>query len=216
MRPEQKLLWLFFYHPHREFGLRELAREAGLDPKTVQKSLRELCRRGLVVRKEERGRFPRYEANAATPLFRAEKSHALVRRILESGLIQHLEAELKPEAIVLFGSVQHGDYRLKSDIDLFIQGPQKHPYLGDFSRALGHTVSLIFAENPLEMSQGFLNAIYNGRTLAGNLRMPVGVDTSRTASQQEISDRHFARIRNAQPNSSASQSNASASSRKQA
>jgi predicted nucleotidyltransferase len=172
MKPEEKLLWQFFYHQHREFRLRELAREAKLDAKTVQKYLRELCRRGLVVRKEAKGRFPRYEANWSNPLYRQEKSHALIRRILESGLIPHLERELQPKAIVLFGSVHKGGYGPDSDIDLYVQTPRQWKDLTDFEEHLGHEIHLTCVENPRKLGVGVLRNIYRGRVLSGTFDLP--------------------------------------------
>lgn len=167
--PQERLLAPFFYQPMARFGVRDLGRQSKLDTKTVMKHLDNLRKDGLIVRHEPKGSYPYFEANRLSIRYRFEKSHALIRKLVASGLIEYLEKNLNPKTIVLFGSVRKGTYHEKSDIDLFIQAPLKRIDLSRFEAWLGHKISLFFDENPKKLTPGLLQNIYNGEVLSGNL-----------------------------------------------
>ncbi len=166
---ETSLLEQFFLNPMTEFGVRKLGRMTNMDTKTVMKYLKEFSKRGVVVKKEEKGKHNYYEADRLSRIYRHEKSELLIKRILESGLLEFLEQELKPKAIVLFGSVQKGTYHTESDIDLFIQADYKKLDLKVCNKKLGHEIKLFFEKDLGKLSKGLLENIYNGLVLSGNL-----------------------------------------------
>lgn len=159
----------FFLNPMTQFGVRELARITKLDTKTVMKYLQELVQRKIVIKRKEKGKYPYYEANRLSYMYRHEKSEALVKKILASGLIEYLEKELNPKAIVLFGSVQKGTYHRESDVDIFIQAEYKQLDLSKFNKKIGHRVQLFFEKDLKKISKGLLENIYNGLVLVGKL-----------------------------------------------
>lgn len=160
---------IFFLNPMARFGVRELGRITQKDTKTVMKYLRELARKRVIIKRKEKGRYPCYEANRLSYVYRHEKSEALIKKIFESGVIEYLEKKLSPKAVVLFGSVRNGVYHKKSDIDLFVQTEYKRLDLSKFNRKIGHDISLFFEKNPRKLSKGLLHNIYNGLVLAGEL-----------------------------------------------
>ena len=160
----------FYYQPMRQFGVRELARLAKKDTKTVMKYLKILTREGLVLRAKEPGRYVRYEANRLSRTYKLAKGAALLEKIGKSGLIDRLENEIKPKAIVLFGSAQKGTYLKDSDIDLFIQAREKPIRLTTYERAIGHELQLFFEEDLTKLTEGLRNNIINGSTLTGALQ----------------------------------------------
>ena len=160
----------FFLNPMAHYGVRKLARITKLDTKTVMKYLQELVQRKIVIKRKEKGKYPFYEANRLSYIYRHEKSEVLVKKILESGVIELLE-ELSPKAIVLFGSVQKGTYHKDSDIDIFVQEEYKKLNLSKFNRKIGHQVQLLFEKDLKNLSPGLLENIYNGLVLAGKLEV---------------------------------------------
>ena len=169
---EQILLELFYYQPMSAFGVRELSRKTNLDTKTVMKYLRQLISQRLVVRKKEPGHFPHYEANRLSQLYRFEKSHSLIKKILQTGLLYFLEKKCRPKTIVIIGSVQKGTYHRQSDIDLFVQAPYKKLNLARFENSLGHKISLLFESDMKTLNKGLIENIYNGEILFGKLELP--------------------------------------------
>ncbi len=168
---EIKLLQPFFLQPMTKFGVRELGRITNVDTKTVMKYLQEFAQRRIVVKREEKGKFAYYEANRSSYVYRHEKSEAVVKEIVESGLIEYLEQELKPKTIVLFGSVQRGTYHAQSDVDLFVQADYRLVDTRIFRKKIGHNIQIIFETNLHKLSSGLLENIYNGMVLAGKLEV---------------------------------------------
>lgn len=168
---ENVLLQQFFYRPMSKFGVRELSRKTHLDTKTVMKYLKRLVKQKIVVKYVRKGSFPYYESNRLSPMYRFEKSHLLIRKIIRSNLITFLEQELKPKAIVLFGSVVKGTYHEKSDVDIFIHGKYSKIYLHKYEHKLGHKINLLFEPDLKQLSLGLLENIYNGEKLSGKLEV---------------------------------------------
>lgn len=168
---EDKLLKEFFYKPMSRFGVRELSRTTRLDTKTVMKYLRDFTDRKILIRRYKKGSFPYFEANRMSHTYLFNKSHLLVKKIIESNLVNFIETKLQPKAIVLFGSVPRGVYHRESDIDLFVQTPYKRLDLSKFEKNLGHKIQLFFETNLNSLSKGLLENIYNGEVLSGRLEV---------------------------------------------
>ena len=109
------------------------------------------------------------EPNRLSKIYRYEKADVLIKKVLQSGVIDFLEETLKPDAIVLFGSVQRGVYHKESDIDLFVQTGYKRLDLRKYEKKIGHEIHIIFEKDFKKLSKGFLGNIYNGLTLSGRL-----------------------------------------------
>ena len=168
---EDKLLREFFYKPMSHFGVRELSRTTRLDTKTVMKYLRDFTERKILLKQCKKWSFPYFEANRLSHTYLFNKSHLLVKRIIESGLVDFLENKLQPTSIVLFGSVPRGVYHAESDIDLFIQTSYVRLDLSKFEKFLGHKIQILFEENLNSLSKGLLENIYNGEVLSGRLEV---------------------------------------------
>jgi len=120
-RPQVKLIqWLYVDAPSMErFPARELARRAGLPYGSVDRALKDLVRRELVVR-EEAPRGPEYRAPFEDP--RLKHLFLLLRE--ESGIVSALKRALKRfksvEYAAVFGSFARGETHKGSDIDVLI------------------------------------------------------------------------------------------------
>lgn len=169
MNKEEIILKQFFYDPMKEFGVRELSRMTKLDTKTVMKYLKSLVAQRIILKGKKS--FVYYEANRLSPSYRLMKSNFLTNKIAVSGLIDYLEKELHPQALVLFGSVQKGTYMEQSDVDIFVQGKEKKINLNTFEKIIGHEVSLFFEENLDNLSEWLKNNIIRGNKLTGRLEI---------------------------------------------
>lgn len=166
-----KIALPFFLHPMAQYGVRELSRITHTDTKTVLKYLKELVKKRIVIRRYIKGKFPYYEANRTSYLYRHEKSEVVVKKILESGLIEFLEEQFSAKAMVLFGSAQKGTYYQESDVDIFVQAPYHRVDLSSFAKKIGHPIQLLCEENIHSLSKGLLTNIYNGLVLVGKLEV---------------------------------------------
>lgn len=168
---ESRIAELFFQQPMAKFHVRQIGRLANLDTKTVMKYLNKLSRGEIAIRKKGKGRFPHYEANRLSPVYRYEKSHAAIKSIYGSGLVGYIRKMLHPRAIVLFGSMRKGTYHKDSDIDIFIQGERARIELSSFERKLKRKIDLLFESQPNRLSKGLLQNIYNGYVLDGEIEL---------------------------------------------
>ena len=112
-----------------------------------------------------------YEANRLSPSYRLIKSNYLTTKIAVSGLIDYLERELHPKALVLFGRVQKGTYMEKSDVDIFVQGKEHKIDLHNFEKLIGHEINLFYEEDLKNLSEGLRNNILRGNRLTGRLQI---------------------------------------------
>lgn len=167
----EAVLQEFFYYPMRAFGVRELGRKLHLNTKTVMKYLKRFVSDKLVVKVRVQGAFLHYEANRLSRRYKLIKSASMMNKVASSGLIEFLEQELHPMAIVIFGSAQKGTYLKHSDIDIFIQGKEKKLDLEPFEKKIKHEVNLLFEEDLKNLTAGLRNNIINGSTVSGGLEL---------------------------------------------
>lgn len=67
----------------------------------------------------------------------------------------------------MFGSASKGDDLEESDIDLFVQAPEKKIKLAKYEKLLKRKISLFFEENFSRLSKELKNNILNGNILKG-------------------------------------------------
>ena len=121
-RARRLLLGWLRGHPDEEFFLRQLVRQTGLSPGSVQRELSALVGAGLVSRRVA-GRQVYFRADTSSPVFPELRS--LFAKT--AGLADVLRAALEPlreriRIAVVFGSAARGELRNDSDIDLMVVG----------------------------------------------------------------------------------------------
>ena len=173
MDEKNKLLEYFFEEPEREFHIRELAKLLKKSPTTISKYLNQLKKIGILI-SERRLNHLLFKANSNNFQFKDAKLFYNLKKIKESGLLDHLNEELNhPQTIILFGSFAKSENIKKSDIDLFIiTSVKKELDLKEFEKKLGHEIQLFLHSNKEveEMKQKkepLLNSIINGVVLEG-------------------------------------------------
>lgn len=162
---------VFFICPTREFTLKDVSRSSKLAHTSTKQNLRQLVKLGLInCRMEKKGKraFPLYRANRNKQFIQYKKLYNLTA-IIESGIIEFIEERLMPNCLVLFGSYQRGEDLEDSDIDLFIEAPQKNLDLKPFKTKLNRNLELHFREHFLSYPSELRNNIINGSILMGFL-----------------------------------------------
>ncbi len=172
-----KVLRVFFDDPQSAegFTIRWISKAIGLAATSVKIHLDELSREDkegfpLVVRTEGRS-YPVYRAKRESELFRFYKKMDVIFRLEETGLIEFLERELSPDAIVLFGSASRGDDISGSDIDLYVQCNEKRMYLDKYEDVLKRKIELHFSDSFKKLPKELGNNIINGTVLSGYLKV---------------------------------------------
>jgi len=158
-----KVLNLIFEHPNKGFTVKEISKKIKVPNTTVQRYLKKL-RKNKIITKDNKLIISNYISFL--------KSSSIIRRMFESGLIDHLVEKLNPSLIIVFGSVRKGEYDNKSDIDLFIESSiKKDIKLEGFEKDLGHEIQLFIESDISKLHKNLFNNIVNGIKLYGSFKI---------------------------------------------
>ena len=169
-----KVLKVFFDDPTPKIGfqLREISRKISLAPKSVSIYLKELTKKGLIMKvKPGNFNYPLYYANRENDFFRLYKKLDTIYSIKEIGLLDYLYENLMPQVIILFGSASKGEDLKESDIDLFIQSKEVKINLKPYENKLNRKINIFFSENFNNLSEELKDNIINGTILKGYLKV---------------------------------------------
>lgn len=167
---EYRILQEFFDFPRQNFQMREISRRTKISQPSVVNHLKSLLKEGFIL-KEKKGIYPAYKANRENELFRVYKKSNLLNRLYETRLRDYIYDSCMPDAIILFGSASRGEDIEESDIDLFIQSPQKNLNLSKYERTLNRNINLFFEEKFSRLSPELKNNILNGIVLRGYIKV---------------------------------------------
>lgn len=165
-----RILQEFFDFPRKNFQMRELSRRTRIAQPSVINHLKTLVKEGFII-KEKEGIYPAYKSNRDTELFKIHKKLNLFIRLYQTNLINYIYDNCLPDAIILFGSASKGEDIEVSDIDLFIQSPEKKLNLDKYEKILNRKITLFFEENFSKLSPELKNNILNGIVLKGYLKI---------------------------------------------
>lgn len=159
---------LFFLKPRKVRHLRELSRESGLSVSTVSSAVDELKKRGLLRVEKDVTKEIQATRNQK---FRDLKRAYNLRRLAETGVLDAVEKEHRPDAIVLFGSYSRGEDDETSDVDLAaINGKEATLDLSTYEQELGRDINV--QEVRLEgAGENFKTTLANGIVLRGYLEV---------------------------------------------
>lgn len=162
------VLEVFFEEPGARLSIRELSRRSGVSTRWVSETVSEMEDRDIL--EEERDGNMR-KVSAGEDFSRVKRVYNL-DRLFESGLVEKLEEELYPDALVLFGSYERGEDRESSDIDLaVVNGREEEPGLEEFEEELDREINLVHLEESSEGDENFRNSLANGTVLSGFLEV---------------------------------------------
>lgn len=157
-----RLLELMFENPGKSFTIREISRKARIPASSVQRYLKKLRQAGLATKEN----MP-----ATSQYFKFRKACFILNRLFETGLINYLEEQLSPSAIIVFGSARKGEYDKDSDIDLFVETTKSVDInLKQFEKKLGHKVQLFAEKGIKDLPDDLFNSVVNGIKLSGYIK----------------------------------------------
>ena len=144
-----EVLRLLFADARREVHGRDLARQSGLNVKTVQDELGKLSEADLVTSRRD-GNRRYYRANPGHPLFPDLQQLVLKTSGLRDVLVDALQRVKGIEVAFVFGSLAAGSGNAASDVDLLVIGDTGlralAPGLRRASESLGREI------NPITMT----------------------------------------------------------------
>src|SRR3989344_2057454 len=156
-----KIVELIYDYPSETFTVRRISKETKVPISTIQRYLKQLKKQGI-INKENKFCYNYYS--------KFLKAFFMINRLYKIGLVDHLEKELNPSLLVVFGSVRKGEYEKDSDIDLFIETTiEKDLDLKKFEKKLNHKIDLFVQPNLKRLHKNLLSNVLNGIKLSGYL-----------------------------------------------
>lgn len=160
----------FLKFPRKNFQMRELSRIVKIAQPSVINHLKALVKENLVI-KEKKGIYPTFRANREDETFKIYKKMDLLLRLKQTGLLDSIQDSCMPNVIILFGSAAKGEDIEESDLDIFVQSPQKKLALEKYEKLLNRKTALFFEENFSKLSKELKNNILNGIILRGYIKI---------------------------------------------
>jgi predicted nucleotidyltransferase len=168
-----KIKEIFLEMPEAEFHIREIAGMLKINPMTARKYLIQLKNEDFVTEIPSKLKVKNYRLNAENPLVKEEKKNHIIRKLMESGLIEYLNRQLNQPAIVLFGSAAKGEDTSMSDIDMFVYSETKKEINAEsYEKKIKRRLQLFmmnekeFEENK-KRNKHLINNILNGTVISG-------------------------------------------------
>lgn len=159
----------FFSRRPSEIHVRGLAEQTDMPYSSVRKALKSLEQKDL-LQSDKKSKMTFYSPTGEK--FREVKKLVNLENLHGSGLLEFLEKEMRPEAVVLFGSFLEGRDDENSDIDLaVINGREKDLNLRDFEEKLTREIQITQIKNPKDEKNEFRNTLANGLVLQGYLEV---------------------------------------------
>lgn len=166
---QRKVLDYFVTNPGSEIHVRGLTEEVDISYTSVRRALKQLEEKGF-LEKDEKSKMTFYTTSDGE--FRKVKKIINLDRLENSSIADYLDEELRPEAIVLFGSYLEGQDKEESDIDLAVIGSRdKELDLSSFEEELGREIQITRVKNIWDETAEFKNTLANGMTLKGYLQV---------------------------------------------
>jgi len=171
-----KVLRVFFDNPNPKgsgLQLREICRIVNISPPSVKNYLKQLKKEELIVETKHRIHgYPVYFANRDNDNFRFLKKTDMTIRIKESGLLDYINDECMPDAVVLFGSASKGEDLAESDVDIFVKSKEiKMMKLEKYEKQLKRKINIFFNSEFNKLSKELKNNILNGVILSGYFKV---------------------------------------------
>ncbi len=163
---------LFFDNPTREWHFEEITKEAGIARSKADNWLKQFVREGIIKRIKNKGKMPYYISNHQSFLYQNRKKVFALKKLYESGLLNHLASLDKAKTIILFGSFARSDWYKNSDIDIFIYGNPEGLKIAKYELKLHHDIQLFIAHNKEELTKfnpGLIRNIIKGNLIKGDL-----------------------------------------------
>lgn len=137
-----KVLEWFVDNSYEEVYLRNFGRKLDISPNSAQRFLN-LFVREKFTREFKKGNLRYFKANLDSITFRQIKITFSLKKIENSGVIEHFK-EKNVSNFLLFGSVANGLDDKNSDFDFVCIGPNKDITIHQFEKKLGRQVQIHF------------------------------------------------------------------------
>lgn len=162
----------FFTYPNKKLRIREIQRQAQLPITSVIRYTKELTQENI-LEKITIGKTVFYTANKTSKEYKRQKTLYNIQQLHTTGLLDTLIQKTHNSPIRLFGSYAHAEDTEESDIDIYIQTPEKITLnLQPYEKKLFREIQIFSEKNITELKNKQLaNNIINGIPLNGYIEV---------------------------------------------
>ena len=173
---EDQVLELFFNSP-KYWHFDEILKKSGVSRPRLAEWLKKLTKDGIIKKVKPRGKMPYYVPITKSKTFQHKKRLFALKRMTESGLLNHLASLKKAKVVIVFGSFSRADWYDSSDIDIFIYGDDSDFRQGKYELKLKRDIQVHNAKDNegLKRIKKMLPYIISGDFVKGSIE-ELGVD----------------------------------------
>lgn len=151
------------YNLGKNKSVRNISKELKIPTSTTQRYIK-ILRNDNIIDKNNKLKY--------TINVKLKKMNFFLSNILSSNVINELIEFYNPTCIILFGSIQKGEYFKDSDIDLFIESENKNiANLSKYERKIGHKFEIFIEDDIKKLPKNLYNNIINGIKLYGAIKL---------------------------------------------
>ncbi len=177
---ENEILELFFNYPTKQWHFKEVREKVPIADNKISKWLKILKKELFINKITPKGKMPYYISNYESPNFQNKKRLFALKKLYDSGFLNHLSSLKNAKTVIIFGSMARWDWHNQSDIDLFILGDAKELEQGKYERGLKREIQLFTCKDESELkkfNKDLIKSIIQGDIIKGNLDfLNVGVN----------------------------------------
>ncbi len=167
---EDHVLELFFNTP-KHWHFDELLEKSGISRPRLVEWLKKLAKEGIIIKVKPRGKMPYYVSITKSKAFQHKKRLFALKKMTESGLLNHLASLKKAKVVVIFGSFSRADWYDASDIDIFIYGDDSDFKQGKYELRLKRDIQVHNAKDKEDLKRidKMLPYIISGDFIKGSI-----------------------------------------------
>jgi len=175
---EENILLLFFEQPTRHWHFKDIKAKVPIADNKISRWLKIFRAQNLITRVKPKKRMPYYISNCEDPNYQNKKRIFALKKLYETGFLNHLSALKKAKTVIIFGSFVRWDWHKDSDIDLFIYGDPEGLDAAKYWPKLHKQVQTHAFQNLKQIKKirsGLLKNVLKGYLVKGSMDELIGV-----------------------------------------
>lgn len=144
---EEEILKLFFEEPTRHWHFSEIKEKVPLPDNKVSRWLKIFIQKNIIRKFTPKQKMPYYTSYYENTEYQFQKRIYALKKLHDSGFLNHLANLKGAKTIILFGSFSRWDWHKESDIDLFIFGSDDNLEQAKYERILNRPIQVFTCED---------------------------------------------------------------------
>lgn len=149
---EDNVIELFF-NSSRYWHFNELLEKSGLSRSRLSEWLKKFEKEKLIKKVKQKGKMPFYVRVFENKNFQYKKRLFALKKLTETGFLNHLYSLPKAQVVIIFGSFSSYDWHTNSDIDVFIYGKDDEFNQGKYETIFNRQIQVHIAKNQEDLKR---------------------------------------------------------------